>query len=78
MTKEKLNLGEAFEKLKSDDKSLFRAAVEAEMKVRGTDEFRYAYAYGQLSAAVKGYLYIRNKMDFDEINTIAKNNLEQK
>lgn len=78
MTKEKLNLGAAFERLKNDEKSLFKAIVETDIHVKSDEPDKYAYAYGQLSAAVKGYLFMKSDMKFDEVNDVVKANLEQK
>lgn len=61
MTKEKLDLGKAFEKLKNDTRKrdLYKAFAEAEiyLKEKADDPYKYAFAYGVMSMAVKIFLF---------------------
>lgn len=70
MTKEKLDLGKAFEKLKTDpDKNMFKMLIQAEKYLRENkkDEFKYAYAYGMLAGAIKAYLITETPLWYEDI-----------
>lgn len=81
MTKEKLNLGAAFERMKCTDKVdeyLLNAYIEAETIIKEKEgEFYYAKGYGKLTGALMGY-FIRNGMRGNELDKAIDESLEQK
>lgn len=77
MTKEKLDLGAAFKKLKNEPtRELFDTYIRVEGAKKDTGE-KYAHAYGVLSAAVKAFLYVTTDIYHEDIQD-ALRNLEQK
>lgn len=81
MTKEKLNLGAAFDKLKNKpDKEIFTMLVRAEQYLKDPDqqEFKYAYAYGMLAGAIKAYLIAETPLYYKDIEeAVAANDEKQ-
>lgn len=75
MTKEKLDLGAAFAKLKkSDHRTLLTKLVEAEryVKQNNNDPYKYPFAFGLLTGAVKAYLFVNSNLAWDDIDTLIK------
>jgi len=71
MTKEKLDLGKAFEKLKtSEERFLFRKLIESERHLKTDEEYKYPFAFGLLSGAVKGHFLAHTDITYKEIDDL--------
>lgn len=72
MTREKINLGEAFEKLKDKNRNypmLLEGLIKAkEITNNEADDYRYAQAAGLLEGTIKAFLIIEGRIKFSDID----------